>query len=279
VLDLPPVECASDASFSAHVLVCEKDAVMAHWSLRSFLRQTSAPVQIYVHDDGSCSAPTLATLQEKFPGAVVISRRDAEAKVLPHISSKIDLVHWWYSEYIAIKCLDFYLIGESEWVIILDPDVLFFQEPQALFTNSREAMWMEDCFYSLYIDPAEAQERFDVVPLQINAGVGRMLRDSIDQSLLQEVLRFKSEKSVQERARQRGLPRYEDQTYHALLAARHPGSQLLPSSYQVATELGLHGVIAKHYTTPARFWFYEEGIPRVARQLKMELPRWLKERG
>ena len=68
------------------------------------------------------------------------------------------------------------------------------------------------------------------------------------------------------------LPTYLDEVLGVELAA---SVELLITE----TEPGLQGVVAKHYTTPARFWLYEEGIPRVARQLDLPLPRWFRERG
>jgi hypothetical protein len=279
VLDLPPVECLVNSDFSVHVLVCERDAIMLHWSLRSLHNHAKSGFQLYIHDDGSCSAETLSTFREKFVNSSVISRLAAYARVAKHIGKLPEIMDWWQKDYIAIKCIDFYVIGESKWVVVLDPDVIFFSEPTALFSNSVQAIWMQDCFYSLYIDPGEAQERFGVTPPQINAGLGRMPRSSIDLALLQEVLQFKAQAAIQVRGRQRHLPQYEDQTYHALLAARQMDHALFSTAYQVATEPGLQDVVAKHYTTPGRFWLYEEGIPRVARQLGLPLSRWFRERG
>jgi hypothetical protein len=252
---------------------------MLHWSLRSFFQHTKTPLQLYIHDDGSCTAETLAKFREKFQGANVISRQEAQVRISGLIGHLPEIVHWWQQEYIAVKCIDFYLLGESKWVVVLDPDVLFFSEPIAVFTNDTRALWMRDCVYSLYIDPEEAQLHFGVIPPQVNGGLGRMLRSSVDFGLLREVVRFKADSAIQQRGRDRGLPKCEDQTYHALLTARQRNYELLPAAYQVATEPGLQGVVAKHYTTPARFWLYEEGIPRVARQLGLSLPRWLRERG
>ncbi len=248
VLDLPPTECSSSADFSVHVLVCEKDAIMLHWSLRSLLRHASVPFQLHIHDDGSCSAETLAKFREKFHKAVVVSRQEAQNTISSRIGHLPELIGWWQRDYIAVKCIDFYLLGESKWVVVLDPDVLFFSDPVEVFVSHERALWMQDCFYSLYIDPEEARSRFGVIPSQVNGGLGRMPRSSIDLSLLREVIRFKADSAIQQRGRERGLPKYEDQTYHALLAARQTNHELLPATYQVATEPGLQHVIAKHYT-------------------------------
>lgn len=279
IIEQPPVECAKTSDFAVHVLVCEKDATMLHWCLRSLLQCATSPFRLYVHDDGSCRAETLDRLRRSFVNAEVLQRDRASAVVEPRIVDSPELVQWRREDYIAAKCLDFYLIGDEEWVIILDGDVLFFTDPTEIFERSQFAIWMQDCFYSPYIEPDEAEKLFGWRPMPVSGGLGRMRRESADLKLLQEVLRFKAQPHIHARARQRGLPRLEDQTYHALLAGRQPQSRFLPASYQVALEPGLQGIIAKHYTTPARFLLFEEGIPRVAQHLSMNLPRWLSERG
>src|SRR5205823_4643068 len=126
ILRQPTVECFREATQSVHVLVCEKDAVMLHWCLRSLVHHASAPFTIYIHDDGTCSAETLQRFRRVFRHAIVLSRAEADAIVEPKIAHSPELLHWRRNDYIAAKCIDFYLIGQEPWLIVLDADVLFF---------------------------------------------------------------------------------------------------------------------------------------------------------
>ena len=278
ILDLPPVQCRKSADFAVHVLICERDATMLHWCLRSLLKHASSDFMLYIHDDGSCRPETLARFRAKFVDAVVFSRSEASLLVESCTAAFPDLQKWRNEDYIALKCIDFYLVGNERWIILLDPDVLFFSDPKELFDSLHADVWMRDCFYSPYIDPDESMKLFGCKPKQVSGGLGRVRRESRDFALLQAINRFKELPHIQERARHRGLPKFEDQTYHAVLTARANESFFLGSEYQVATELGLQDIVAKHYTTPARFWLFEEGIPRIAQQLEIPLPRWLRDR-
>ena len=165
---------------------------MAHWSLRSLLQHWTDPFRLYIHDDGTCTRQTLSILREKFINAAVIPRTDASREVVPRLGNSADLISWRERDYIAAKCIDFYLIGLEEWVIILDPDVLFFGQPSDLFELSPASLWMMDCFYSPYIDPEEAKRLFARVPQPVSGGLGRIRRDSIDLGLLREIVHFKT---------------------------------------------------------------------------------------
>jgi hypothetical protein len=279
ILDLPAIEFPHASDFCVHIRVCERDALMLHWAIRSFARHTPMPCTLVIHDDGTCSRKTLASFANKFHGAEIISRKDASKRISKKLQLIPDLWLWWQNSFEAIKWFDFYLLGKSKYIIFLDSDVLFFASPSALFENLDRAMWMRDCFDSLYIDRHQSHALFGKTELpQLNSGLGRVPREWFDLNVAQEVFRFMLNDDIRSRAIHLGLPQHDDQTFNAILTAVKGGYDYLPTSYQVATEPGLKDAVAKHYTTPSRFWFYEEGIPRTAAQLKFKLSRWLRER-
>jgi hypothetical protein len=280
ILSLPPIEVARDAEFAVHIRVCERDAVMLHWAVRSFFLHCTNPCQLVIHDDGSCRPETLRKFKQTFVNATVYSRADALSIVGPRLEQYPYLYHWWRSSFTGIKWVDYYLLGESKYVIFLDTDVLFFRRPIDIFEIKSQAAWMSDCFDSLYFDPDTSSRLFGIRTLpQLNSGLGRVPRAWFDFSLAELVLKHICEPEVVRRSEKLGLPKNDDQTFNAILSASNGAWDLLPDSYLVATEPGLVGVVAKHYVTPRRFSFYEEAVPRVAAQLHLELPRWLRERG
>src|SRR4029077_733560 len=119
ILDQPSATCSRNAEHAVHVLVCEKDALMLHWCLRSLLLHSKTPFTVYIHDDGSCSADTLRQFQKTFGGARVLARAEATAIVEPKIANYSELVKWRRADYIAAKCIDFYLVGDERYIVIL----------------------------------------------------------------------------------------------------------------------------------------------------------------
>ncbi|HKQ03903.1 MAG TPA: hypothetical protein VJ464_02135 [Blastocatellia bacterium] len=280
ILNLPPIQISQDSDFAVHILTCERDALMLHWAVRSFASHVSEPFQLVIHDDGSCSPNTLKRFSETFLGATVIPRRQACLEVAKHLRGFPNLLETNRNSFASIRWIDFYLLGASKFIIFLDPDVLFFASPTHLFEGSDSALWMRDCFYSLHITQEEANDRFGGITLpQLNGGLGRIPRSCFDPMLASRVLDFMQQSYVGQRAAQLGLPTMDDMPYSAVYSAVYGKCHLLPESYQIGMEPGLQGVIAKHYTTPRRFLFFEEGIPRVAHHLGVSLPPWLRERG
>lgn len=266
ITKLPPVHVKPNSELGVHVRICESDAIMLHWSLRSLFNVCQLPFQLTIHDDGSCSEQTLRLFSEKFVGARVVKREEAARQILPNLANHPALRQWWPTTYRSLKWLDVYLLGDSRYIIFLDSDVLFFREPKELFQPCSKTVWMRDSTYTLHIKPEESITLFGGYPLpQLNSGLGRMERSRFNLDLAERVLKHL------------GRPQ-DDQTLNAVMTAQYPDYEFLPPSYDNATELGLEGKVAKHYTTPYRFWFYEEGIPRVAKQLDLPLHRWLKER-
>jgi len=268
VYDLPPVRLHTNSDTCVHVCLCEAHVTMLHWMLRSLIRHAEAPFRVIIHDDGSCSEKTRAGLMQKFEGLEFITRSEARKRVPPLLKNYPLLREWWPTNEgsINVKWLDAYLLGDSQIILLLDPDVLFFTNPGDLFEVNSRTLWMKDVCYMLEIAPEESVRLFGGHPLPpLNTGVGRIERCRFSLELAERVLRRLQK------------PR-DDMTLHAVITAQGNDFSLLPPSYALATELGLNGIIAKHYTNPYRFWFFEEGVPRVARDLGLPLSRWLRER-
>lgn len=268
ITKLPAIRIPAASELGVHVFVCEPQAIMLHWALRSLLEVCHTPFSITIHDDGSCSAKTLSLLAEKFPGARIVHRDEAVKLIPPKLSKHTLLKQWWLASAcsINVKWIDAYLIGDSPYIILLDPDVLFFDEPLELFQSTGKTVWMRDSSYMLELAPQESVALFGGYPLpQMNTGLGRIERARFDPGLAELLLNHLQ------------TPR-DDMTLHAVITAQKPDFEMLPGEYDCATQLGLEGKIAKHYTSPFRLWFYEEGIPRVAKLLGLSNRRWLNER-
>lgn len=265
-IELPPAPVKGDGRFCVHVRVCEADSMMLRWMLQTLIRACQTPFDLTIHDDGSLRDATAESLEAQFPGARLIRRAEAAQTILPALERHPLLKAWWPKSYVPLKWLDPYLLGASEYVIMLDSDVLFFSDPIELFSADPRPVWMRDSSYMLLVEASAAKCLFGVHPLvEINSGVGRVPRSLFRLDLAERVFAVTGETA-------------DDQTVNAVISAQRSDCALLPFSYRIATERGLEGLICKHYTTPFRFMYFEEGIPRAARLLGMSLPWWLKER-
>lgn len=239
---------------------------MFHWMLRSLLSLWLKPFRVVIHDDGSLSKETIASLRETFVGIEVIGAKEAEARMAVLLCNHPGLMRWWPTTHWAKKALDVYLLGDSKYMILLDADVLFFGEPSTLFAEEGTSAWMRDSSYMLDIESQASVGLFGGHPLPpLNAGVGRIERARFDLDLAAALLEV--------------VPRpSNDMVFHAVMTAQREDFELLPDAYDCGLESGLKGVLVRHYTNPVRFWYYEEGIPRAARNLELPLSRWSRER-
>lgn len=267
VLRLPPVRFAGNATHAVHTVVRERDAIMAHWMLRTLHHFAPTPLSVTLHLDPTVSPGTARLVAERFPDARVVSHDEAMARVMPQLLGRSRLARWRESSAWAIKAVDTYLLGTSRWMISLDCDVLFFGPPLELFEESPAAAWMEDGNYALDVPPAAGVDGLGLRPLlPINTGVGRIERGLFEPAIAERVLGMVAEP-------------VNDQLIHAALTAQVADAALLPRGpYNYVKERGLEGRIARHYTTPYRFLLIEEGVPRAARLLGLPLPAALRER-
>lgn len=279
VLELPPAEFPRSTAFCVHTRLCERDVLSCHWMLRSLHRVGADKFSVVLHDDGSLSERSIGQLARSFPGVRIISRDESRARVGKRLADWPDVKQWHARDFTAVKWLDPYILGESEQVVFVDTDVLFFEEPIELSLRAETAVWQEDQSYMLHISPDEAEQRFGTHGLPaVNSGIGRVKRAVFSEAFAVEMYRLLFDPVRLADCHARGLPRNDDQTFHALLTACHGGLALLPKSYLLTWERGLCGAIAKHYVGSYRFLLWEEGIPRVARQLGLPLAAWMRER-
>lgn len=266
ILSLPPAKLDTESSFCVHVLLCERDVIMFHWMLRSLLTVWRGPFQVMVHDDGSLTKKSIAAINASFPGVDVVEKREAATRMAEALNGHAELLEWWRASHWAQKALDVYMLGNSRYMVLLDADLLFLGNPSELFTEESTSVWMRDSSYMLDIEPQESVARFGGHPLPaLNAGLGRIERSRFRLDLAEKLLRHLRTPS-------------NDMVFHALMTAQKSDFRLLPTTYDCSLECGLKGVIARHYTNPVRFWYYEEGVPRVAKRLGLRLHPWMRER-
>lgn len=267
VLRLPPIRFTGNPTHTVHTVVRERDAIMAHWMLRTLHHFSPVPLSVTLHLDPTVRPGTAALLAEKFSGLRIISYAEAMDRVMPALEEVPRVKRWRETDLWGIKGLDTYLMGDSRWMVVVDSDVLFFAPPVALFADSPQAAWMEDGNYALDLPQEAGSDWLGSRPLlALNAGFGRIERGLFDLAIAESVLEMVPEP-------------VNDQVIHAAFTAGAPDATLLPKrEYNYVKGPGLEDRIVRHYTTPCRFLMIEEGVPRVARILGIPLAPLLRER-
>jgi hypothetical protein len=263
----PPVPVRKNPVFCVHTLLNRKDIIMYEWMLRSLLRHSSRDFSVRVHEDGSFTNTDEKHLKDKFPGIEIVRKKHSDNVVYDALKDLPALTKYRKEHFWAIKAIDVYLLGTEKYMVLIDADVLFFQDPVELFSDDNRNFWMTDIAYMLGIPSALVQEKLGVGPLKaMNAGLGRAMRNAVKLPLAESFLNIQP------------IPA-NDMIFHAIFSTQHSSIELLDAEkYMLQFKLQTFGVIAKHYVNPVRFWFWEEGVPHVASQLQLSMHHFLKER-
>jgi len=257
ILQTPPVEDTTDETCEIHVLTSGQDWLNLIWTLKSFYRVAKKRYALCIHEDGSITANQIETLTKHFPAARVISKSRADAEVLPSLASFPRCSEFRKANHLAPKVFDFPFYLNSDRMLLLDSDVLFFREPAELLhliedPNYRLNIVNRDVASAYTVDLAEVKSRIGVNVIErFNSGLGLIHRDSLRLDWIEEFL---------------GLPgileghfwRIE-QTVQALCSSRF-GVELLPPVYDIRFSGGIYGSPARHYVGAIRHLFYGEGI-------------------
>ncbi len=253
---------------AVHTLTGSGDWLLCLWMLASWQIATGKTWQIVIHEDGTLGDEEKATIREIFPQAelvnplLVASRMDEALRDYPACAE------YRKSHPLARKIFDIpVLAGSREHLFILDSDVLFFQRPDELLRwaeeRPAESWFNEDAKEGALISPAEASEKLDCALWpRVNSGLVALHRPSIDLAFCERALR---ETSLLE-----GHIWRVEQTLFALCASKAASGGLLPSTYEVSLGKNRHpDAVARHYVGAVRKHFYREGLPIVAKRLKL----------
>src|SRR5262249_7027622 len=232
----------------------------------SLLQHHLDKVSIYLHSDRSITPLMQARFWSTFPGSVVIGDGEADDRANEKLSafpSLRALRHSGKLGWAAIKAIDPFLWGNSDHVYFMDTDVIVVGELSEIFDDDNDAAWSRDTWWSLDRPLESIVPRYCSGPVpQLNTGIGKVRRAKFNPETLEFYLGEKE-----------GIK--NDQILLGLVSANGRWTLLDEDQYMTASEPGVRNVKAKHYTTPFRALYWEEGIPVAARALKMPLPRWL----
>jgi hypothetical protein len=260
ILKTPPVENTSDKQCEIHVLTSEHDWLNLVWALKSFYFSSGRHYALCIHEDGSLKQFGLESLRRQFPGARIILRAEADAKLAKVLRAFPRNLEFRNTNLLAPKVFDFIAYLESDRMGLFDSDLLFFAEPTVYLQRVEDPAYRRNTFntdcadaYTVEADAVRARFGHQLVP-RVNSGFGLVHRDSIRWEWMEEFLT---------------LPGILDghfwrieQTLFALCSSRY-GVELLPDEYTLKLEPGIGARCFRHYNGMIRHLMYSEGMPRL----------------
>jgi len=269
ILEAPPSLVGSPGDGSqveVHILCCWRDYLCAMWALKTFYRFSPKRYPLAIHIQGYSTRTMLRRLRTHFPGARIIVQKEADRAVKQ-----------WLSKYklwrllairkvnpFMLKLIDFPLFCDTPSMMILDSDVLFFQEPEELVSRSvahRPFCFMRDCGdgYTISLDTARSEVGIPLAPA-VNSGLAIVDRQSVDLRRCDELL--SNPKIVS------GNPAWLEQTLFALIASESNQLSYLSDAFLCSLERGrgFAGIAARHYAGNSRSLMTAEGISYLIEQ-------------
>lgn len=263
ILHTQPCLTDSTNAVEVHTLTSSNDVLNTLWSLKSFYFYSKKQYSLCIHDDGSLKSTDIELFQEHFPNARIIRRDFANQVTSEKLKGFPYLSKWRNENPFALKAVDFVTFANSDRVISLDSDILFFDAPNVLLErvdtpeylfNTLNKDWRYG--YSPELEDLQANVNFDVIPL-INSGLGLIHSKSIVYEQLEKYLQIPGITSHPYGGR-------SEQALFALSCCQF-GFEFLPEDYDVHLNKTPINVPCRHYVSPIRHMMYGEGIKRLVK--------------
>lgn len=139
--ETPPFLKNGQPCYELHVLCQKSDVWMLVWSLKSLLFHSKLTPKIVIHNDGSLDQFACYHLKRILGNIRIVSRQEADAAVLPKIPKSSKLYKYRSEGHpLLLDLIDPIIYTESEKIMVLNSDVLFFKTPSEVdnfITNAK----------------------------------------------------------------------------------------------------------------------------------------------
>ena len=257
ILKTPPVERTDDRRCEIHALTSGEDWLNLIWALKSFYRASQRHYSLAIHDDGTLTEEAGLAMRRHFPTARFISRREADARaaVFLHEFPRSQALRG--SNQLSLKVFDFAAFLESDRMLLIDSDFLFFDTPRVLLERLEDPQYAKnslnkDWSYGYSVDLARVRALVTdfVLEDRINSGLGLVHRRSLRLDWIEDFLTLPGILSH---------PHRIEQTLIALCSCRL-GYEMLPAEYDVQLGPWDSGLPCRHFTGPIRHLMYRDGM-------------------
>ena len=256
ILDTKPTTGKTDKTCEIHVLTSAKDWLNLMWTLKSFYHYSNRDYSLCIHDDGTLNEEYFRIFKCHFPDARIIERTIADQKVLAQLENYPRCLEFRKSNQLSPKVFDFLFYLESDRMLLLDSDILFFAQPKTLLDRIEDPDYKQnsvnsdvDSAYTVDTVVVEEQMGFSVQE-KFNSGLGLIHKQSLSLDWIEEFLQLPDIVGHFWRI---------EQTLYALCSSRF-GVELLPEEYDVCLDKGLSNLPSRHYVGAIRHLMYGEGI-------------------
>jgi hypothetical protein len=194
LFELPQIPPANHPDIEIHMLCGKKHLDMAIWASWSILRFLKNAV-LYVHPDGTLVPENVDSWSKVVKGIVFISKQQSDKKVRAELANRCFLLYDWHRNYRhSPQVVDVQLFGQTDKIVIVDSDVLYFKDPieLRLALSNKDAVyrWNKDVrsFYCANIELLEQMTGLKL-PEAFNCGFclaprfGKSQFDHIEQML------------------------------------------------------------------------------------------------
>lgn len=148
-VDLPPVESDPDG-LQLYFLTGKKYLYQTLFCIRSLIKTGATSFKFVLVDDGTFDDAILAQIARQLPGADIVTAKNINENLGRAIPKDLyPVLHQKRDVYPHLKKLtDIHTIPGNKWKLVLDSDMLFWSEPEALLTwlkQPNKPLYMQDC--------------------------------------------------------------------------------------------------------------------------------------
>ncbi|MBB01763.1 hypothetical protein GYB59_15395 [bacterium] len=262
ILKSEPIKAEDSSRCEIHVLTSEADWLNLVWALKSFYWTSGRRYGLCIHSDGTLSPTSRKCLVEHFPEARILNHLDSLKAVETDLKNYPKCLEFRRKNHLAPKVFDFRHHLQSERMLLLDSDVLFFREPTELLRRIESNDYILNSVngdvasaYTVSSELAEKEAGVNLLP-RFNSGLGVIHRDSLNLDWIEEFLQLPGILGHFWRI---------EQTLYALCSSRY-GVELLPEEYDVFLKGNVGERPSRHYVGAIRHEMYREGMRKLVKQ-------------
>jgi len=227
---LPPVQ-SDPAGLPVYFLTGRDFLYQTLFCIRSLSLVTTERFNFILIDDGTFNQSMIERIRRQVPGAGIITAKQIDLQLEAMLPERLfPKLHEKRRVYPHIKKLtDIHCLAENEWKLVLDSDMLFWEEPKAMIEWLRlpaQPLHMVDCADS-YGYTMRLMESLAGPGLRrlVNVGAIGLRSRSIDWTALESWIKKMEE--------QEGASYYLEQAISAMLIGNRPARELSATDYFV----------------------------------------------
>jgi len=261
---LPKYQCVPKNDFELHTLSQKQMLWGAIWGLISFMHFSGLSPKIIIHDDGSIDKETAELVESKFNNVKVLLKKEADKMI-----EKLDVPQLIKDfrnnkNKLIFKLTDVFLLSNSDKVMFLDSDILFFDRLNEIidFINDKNnldaVISRSKATYPLSLDD-DYLKKYNLIEKEankMNSGIMAYKKDKMPLEKLVEYFKHTLEPEGYF---------IEMAGWSSLIAQTN--FAFLPAEKYIIKGSVASGVVAKHFTSPRRHELYAYGIDLVREKI------------